>query len=168
MLLLSRSDVLTTEKEKAIYRHFDKIEPGEFRKLIRLADIRTIERDETLLTLGEVPDCLYFLLNGSVEITKRNTSLKLTKPGFLGEVSIILDEAASATCIAEKGSQIIIWQRDRLLPAIQRKHYLKMALEALIATDMARKVAEDTKYSKSTRDQLDFPEEDEKSVLKIT
>ena len=145
MLLLSRSRWLIPADQVELYDMLGELEPGEFKTLMRYGQIRTLDEAEVLTVEGKVPDRLVYVIDGAVEIEKGGTRFEIPPRHFIGEISLVLDTLASATTRAPAGAQIVEWPRARLVRGMRRHHRLKLAVEALIGKDMARKVAAGTR-----------------------
>ena len=141
MLLLSRSRWLIPESQLDLFDMIGELEPGEFKALMRHGRMRTLETDEVLTVEGRVPERLVYVIDGEVEIDKGGATFKLAPRHFIGEISLVLGTAASATTRVAAGTQIVEWPRSALSRAMTRQHRLKLAVEAIIGKDMARKVA---------------------------
>ncbi len=70
--------------------------------LLRLSKIRTYFEGERIIRQGDDDPWLYFMLNGSVKISKDGVEIaRLKKPGeIFGEMRIITGEARSASVLA--------------------------------------------------------------------
>ncbi len=142
LLILSRSARMIPADQAGLHQMLGGLEPGDFRSLMRFGRIRTLQADEILTVAGQVPDRLLYVIDGDVEIEKGSTPrFRIAPRHFIGEVSLVLDSPASATVWAAAGTQLVEWPRGRLLQEMRRRTRLKLAVEALIARDMARKVA---------------------------
>ena len=141
MLLLSRSRWLIPAEQAELFDMLGELEPGEFKTLMRYGRIRTLDETEVLTVEGQVPDRLVYIIDGAVEIEKGGTRFDIPPRHFIGEISLALDTLASATTRAPAGAQIVEWPRERLVRGMRRHHRLKLAVDALIGKDMARKVA---------------------------
>ncbi len=142
MLLLSRSPRMIPAGQQSLYQMMGGLEPGDFRNLMRVGQLRTLQASEVLTVAGEVPDRLIFLIDGDVVIEKGSAPpFRLPPRHFIGEVSLVLTTPASATVRASAGTKLVEWPRDRLVREMDRRARLKLAVEAMIARDMARKVA---------------------------
>lgn len=142
MLLLSRSTRIIPADQLPLYEMLSGLEPGDFKALMRFGTARTLVNDETLTVKGEVPDRLFYIIDGAVEIEKDTAiRFRIASRHFIGEVSLVLGTPASATVWAPAGTRVIEWRRGDLAKAMDRQNRLKLAVEALIARDMARKVA---------------------------
>jgi hypothetical protein len=142
MLLLSRSVRIIPAEQLPYFGMLEGLEPGEFKTLMRFGKVRTLQNQEILTVKGEVPGRLFYVIEGEVEIEKNSTPRFCIGPRhFIGEVSLVLGTPASATVAAPAGTRLIEWPRDLLARQMARRNRLKLAVEALIARDMARKVA---------------------------
>jgi len=142
MLLLSRSTRIIPAHQLELFRMLGGLQPGDFKALMRLGEVRTLQADEVLTVKSKVPDRLFYVIDGTVEIEKDAApAFRISPRNFIGEVSLILGTPASATVRAPAGTRVVEWPRDRLVREMQRRSRLKLAVEALIARDMARKVA---------------------------
>lgn len=141
MLLLSRSRWLIPVHQVKLFDMFDELEPGEFKLLMRYGNLRSLSAPETLTVEGQMPERLVYVIDGAVEIEKGRSRFHLPPKHFIGEISIVLGTKASATTQLPEGAQIVEWPRERLLRAMKRHHRLRLAVEAIIGKDMARKVA---------------------------
>ncbi len=140
-LLLGNTVRLIPASQIPLYSMFGSVAPGEFRALMRHGQIRRLSENEVLTSIGEVPDSLYFVIEGDLEIQQGLG--RFSSPGrhFIGEVSLMLGTPASATVTLKKGARIVEWRRERLIRAMGRHPKLKIAVESLLGRDMARKVA---------------------------
>ncbi|MFT7575962.1 MAG: hypothetical protein ACI9XZ_002346 [Alphaproteobacteria bacterium] len=141
MLLLGRSRWLIPAGQLDLFDMIGELEPGEFKTLMRYGRIRTLETGEVFTVEGQIPDRLVYVIDGVVEIQKGSAQFELPSKHFIGEISLILNTPASATTRAPEGAQIVEWPRNDLTHAMNRNHRLKLAVEAIIGKDMARKVA---------------------------
>ncbi|MCL4766814.1 MAG: cyclic nucleotide-binding domain-containing protein [Hyphomicrobiaceae bacterium] len=142
LLMLSRSARMIPADQVALHDMLGGLEPGDFRSLMRFGRVRTLPADEILTVAGQVPDRLLYVIDGDVEIEKSSSPrFRIAPRHFIGEVSLVLDAPASATVWASAGTRLVEWPRVRLVQEMKRRTRLKLAVEALIARDMARKVA---------------------------
>ncbi|MCP5080374.1 MAG: cyclic nucleotide-binding domain-containing protein [Alphaproteobacteria bacterium] len=140
-LLLGNTVRLIPARQIPLYSMFGSVAPGEFRALMRFGKIRRLTDDEVLTSIGEVPDSLYFIIDGELEIQQGLGRFRTPSRHFIGEVSLMLGTPASATVNIKAGAQLVEWPREQLIRAMGRHPKLKIALESLLGRDMARKVA---------------------------
>lgn len=117
------------------------LQPGEFRRLMRVGEMRTESRDIRLTCEGVTPDFLYFVTSGSPVAEKCGRRFGIAAKAFVGEISFVLDEPASAGVKSPAGGTAIRWRSSTLRATLRRSPQFKRAFETLIARDMAQKVA---------------------------
>lgn len=147
LLLLDRSPFMLKSEQKHIYKAIGYMEPGQFRHLLRLCKRHILESEVVLTHEGKKPTSLFFIPSGKVIVEKGATSFELSGPLFIGEISYITGEHASATIRAEVGTEVIEWDTAILQKAAKRKPSLGLALDARLASDLARKVATSVAFS---------------------
>ena len=140
-LLISQSPRFISPNQMDLYNMLGGMEPGNFRKLMRIGTRRVLSDDEQLTMQGSVPDKLFFILSGEVLVNKDGNHFKAGPRVFVGEVSMILGTAASASVTLCKGSEMVEWERQMLFKERAAKDSFRIAVEAIIGKDMAQKVA---------------------------
>ena len=124
-----------------IYPHFNPLLPGDFRALMRLCDRKVLDKDTVLTREGAPQDAVYFIIHGIPTVTKLGTSFPLAERVFVGEVAYLTGKGSAATTSVPAGSEVLAWNLAKLRRAAVRRPQLKLALDAVISQDLARKVA---------------------------
>ena len=119
---------------------FGQIPVGDFRTLTRLGNRRRIPKRELFTREGQPNPRLVYLISGSAEITKQDTSFTVTGPCFLGEVGFLRQSPPRATTHLCPGAEIMAWEASELQTAGHRDSRLGLSLRAMISDDMASKV----------------------------
>ena len=127
-------------KHADIYAHFSDIPPGDFRNIMKIAQRETLSKDETVTKEGDQNNSLYYVLSGTVKITKLGQKFEMPTKHFIGEVAYLTNRKSSATTKLSKGTEIIRWDVKTLKEKSRRNTRFKLALEALISNDLAKKV----------------------------
>jgi CRP-like cAMP-binding protein len=142
IVVRERSTRAMSRAEIALYRHFPRMSPGHFRKLMSRARRVTVAAPETATLEGAPLDRLYFVLSGQVEVRKAGSTVHLPADGtFIGEVAFIAQVPASATVVFVPGTEYLVWPAAELRTLTRRQPALGNALTAHLSEDMARKVA---------------------------
>ena len=126
---------------KDIFPLFAPMRPGDFRTLMRLGQRYTADQSGEVTREGAKLDKLYFLISGKVKVEKMGSSFHMEGPLFMGEVAYLLQSGSAATTYVLEGSEIVSWERADLEKAINRRPRIKLALDAMISNDLARKVS---------------------------
>ncbi|MEO1045642.1 MAG: cyclic nucleotide-binding domain-containing protein [Pseudomonadota bacterium] len=140
-IALERTTWGMTEADKALYSQFDNFNPGQFRRLAKLATRLAGEQDAPLTTEGEPPDRLYFITGGTVQVAKGHDSFTLSTNNFIGEVAWLLNGPASAKVTSTADSEILVWDSAALRRLCDKSPDIDNALRARINRDMAVKLS---------------------------
>ncbi|GAB4230361.1 MAG: hypothetical protein Tsb0032_36830 [Kiloniellaceae bacterium] len=116
------------------------LSPGEFRRLMQLAEWRVAEQPVQLTKEGEIAPSLYFITGGKVDIGRNGKAITLGPGAFIGEISFTLNDAATADVSAPIGTEYIEWPREKLRKAIERTPALGSSMERLFNQELARKL----------------------------
>lgn len=142
VLWWSRSAWAIPKTDHHIYQALGNIEPGLFRQLVRVADRVSEDAATELVVEGQPTQDLWYLVSGTVVIKRAGRDpAKITRPSFIGEIAWLTKGTASATVVAEPASVLLRWNKEVLQRKARRSHRLEMALDALIAQDLAAKLA---------------------------
>ena len=156
-LLLDRVTItLPTDTRKVYQLYFSSLSTREFKKLISNNRFAIVQ-DDVIIEESEIPQRLFIILRGRVEIMKSGQSIAILGAGdFIGEMSFLSKEPASASAYARELVQYAYWTRDDL-EKLQRKDIkLYNKFVAVVGCDLVRKLKNrnDSQVEQSTR--LDF------------
>ena len=124
----------------SLYEKISVLSPGQFRKLTSTSH-RVSGGGTVILTKGERPQHLYFLLRGSVAINKQNQTTELLPGVFLGEIAFLNGTAASATVTLQEGAECIAWNSAELQKLLDRDQAINIAMRGVFNSDLAAKLA---------------------------
>jgi hypothetical protein len=111
--------------------HFQGLRPNMARRLLRLGRWETMPADTVLTIEGQPVPALYYLHSGHATVTVGGFDVARSEPGgFVGDMTILTDDSASATVILNVSSRV--WHVDAAaLRAIAAEHpEIGRALEA--------------------------------------
>lgn len=140
-LLLRNASFAIPRGFEDIYPNFKPLLPGDFRALMLLSERRTLEVDTVLSREAAPQDTLFFIIHGIPTVTKMGTSFPMAERIFVGEVAYLTGNGSAATTSVKAGTELLSWDLTKLRKAAERKPRLKLALDAVISKDLARKVA---------------------------
>lgn len=140
-LLAQRSHLVVPSKHRDIYPLFSNLTPGDFRSLVKRAERFTTVEDFHLATEGEATQHLFYIINGSAQVEKLGAQFSLPRGTFVGEVAFLTGRQSAATTVLAAGSEVLQWGYDDLRRRSTRSSRFKLALEAMIASDLAAKVS---------------------------
>ncbi|MEM7296293.1 MAG: cyclic nucleotide-binding domain-containing protein [Pseudomonadota bacterium] len=163
-----RSSWAVPRASRALYREFAKMPPGDFRKLMRLAQRRTLDQDLQVSAEGQPIEHLYYIASGSAEVKKKGHVFQLPAHVFVGEVAFLQATNSAATTTLRSGSEILEWQFSDLRRASVRSPSFGGALDLLISRDLANKmsvaVAPDTLTDRPNEPWRRWPEQEHEDV----
>jgi hypothetical protein len=144
-VLLDQSRLFMRAEDVAILEHFPGLEPGVFRRLLKLGQIRHLHQGEEMAVSGIIPDSLFYILSGDVSVSKSRVNFDVGESTFIGEVSMIQGVSATATVTGSAHTRVIEWNRQKLRDTMAKDERLRLAVEALLTRDIAKKLAQAAK-----------------------
>jgi hypothetical protein len=118
------------------------IERRTVRRLLRLSHIRHAEPGTTLTEQGQAVTTLAFLTEGVVQIERDGRIVGVCGPGdFIGEMSFVTREPATATTRVMKPVRYFNFDRQRLQAATAADGDLRRALESAFSRNLVEKLA---------------------------
>ncbi|MCX5511901.1 Crp/Fnr family transcriptional regulator [Kaistia algarum] len=144
LLVLDRTMFGLSEDEVGLFRTFGIFTPGEYRRLMRLANWREAGEVENLTVRGAPVERLYYVLSGDVRVAKAHSVFPVAAGTFIGEVAFLRGTAASASVTVSSGSRFVAWDRKALMALVEKRPAIGIALGSLLNADLAGKVAADS------------------------
>lgn len=140
-IMMDRTTFSMSERDKRLYKHFNNMAPGEFRRLSKIASWRIGDGKTAITTEGQPNSYLYFVLDGQVQIEKGGNNFSMKQGGFVGEIGLVLDQPATATSVVTKDTEYIQIELSVLLKLERQNPNIRSALRDKFNADMAVKVA---------------------------
>jgi hypothetical protein len=140
IVILERTTLAMSDREKRLFGAFDTLSPGQFRKLKRLGQFHTATERMDILKEGEVPTNLYYVEGPGFELRKGEFLAKVDNPAFAGEIAYLSGSAASATVTLPPGTNYMVWSVADLRKLSRRNRALGNALIARFSLDLAQKL----------------------------
>lgn len=148
-LILDRVPVFLPNELKSIYYAlFHELKPNEFLKLYKLGTINTVKQNEYLTVQNEPVKNLLAIIDGCVDIFTDNQLIAQLEGGFfIGEISFLSQEMATATVIANSDVNYIIWNKNVLNELKGKDVDLYNKLTNVIALNLIKKLEVQSKKS---------------------
>lgn len=148
----SRAMISAPRDTRHVLETLGDIEPGLFRRLMRMGERYTVTDATELTTEGVRPDSLWLLLDGGIVLSRRDQSpIQIAGPCFVGEIAWLTGGGASASTKVNPGADLVRWRFSTLRRGLRHNQRLELALDALIAQDLARKLSSSSPILPSTR-----------------
>lgn len=140
-LVHSRLPIGMKAQERVLFDAFGGLEPGQFRRLMKIGTTVRTTAPVQMTEEGEMLDRLFFVIEGRPMIVKDGQAFRIRNNSFVGEVAFKLNCPASATVSLPEGGLYVEWPRRALSTLLSRAPVLEQAFDAMVARDMAAKVA---------------------------
>lgn len=135
-----RAVVLPADLREWHARHFAALAPGDFLRLWEQGALESLS-DVILVSEGEKPGALYFILEGQVLIAGRGHVIANLGPGdFVGEMSLLTGEPATADARAPGAVRMMTWPTERLLEIKARDPVLWSRIQSVLGHDIVEKI----------------------------
>ncbi len=138
IIIRDNSSTTFTENELKLYSRLKSISPPDFRKFARLGKWHQGKADTILTAEGQPINSLHYILEGELLIEKSGRKIKATPPMFVGEISFVTKDPASATVSALPDTLYISWSYADLTRALSKNDSLRNAIALIINADWPR------------------------------
>lgn len=117
------------------------IERAHVRRLMKLGAWTQVQEDTVLIAEDTMPQRLKFIVSGTAVVTYSKRSIgSIGKGDFLGEVSYLTGQKASATAITHERVRYLAFDKERLREHLARNIEVRHALEASFNRNLADKL----------------------------
>ena len=142
IIIRERTGITFTEEEKELHDTlFKNFAPFEFMKLMRVGKWLQAKEGDILATEEKPIDSVMLIYNGSVAVLSHGKEVARLKDGnFVGEVSFIAGGAATATVLALRPTRYIAWPKEAISQVLNRNPSMRIAMQALLSTDLTKKL----------------------------
>lgn len=140
-LLYRRSSWAIPKRSRDLYGHFKLLPPGDFAKLMTVADRVKRPAGHRLTEAGRPVETLYYVIDGTVRVEKNGARFSIEKRTFVGEVGYLTGHMASASTMLESDGELLEWDVAQLKRRVSRDPRFGLAMDTIISLDLAGKVA---------------------------
>jgi hypothetical protein len=134
LFMTSRMLQQTPEERAFILRHLPDLRREHVRALLKRGRWVDLSAGETLARQGAPLDQLYALTEGEASVTVDGKSVGTCSDCFIGELTFLTGEPATATVITAGPARLLVFESARLRALLKRKPDIKLALLAGFAT----------------------------------
>lgn len=126
------------ELRDTIFQNFSDI---EFMKLFKFAEWVDVEPCTKLVEEGKPVKDLVFLTKGGGRVEVGGVTKAKTHPFmFVGEISFLSGDNASATVLTEQPSRCVKWSQDSLRSLVRTYPSMNLAFKSVVGADLSSKV----------------------------
>ena len=141
IVISERTTWFMSRESLDLYKSFDMLTPGQFRRILKRCDTKTATSREIVLTEGRTADRLYFVISGNARVKKGGIQSDIGARVFLGEIVYLRGGAATATVTLDEGTRYLVWDHEELRSLKRRNRELTVAMVAQFNEDLMNKVA---------------------------
>ncbi len=121
-----------------LFRGFTKL---EFIKLLKHGYWKSFGPQCKLISEGQDMQCVFVIYRGRVKIEVHERRVaEISQGQFLGEMSFLTGERASATCTTLELTKCLCWNTAELNALLTSQPSLRFGLESVIGADLTRKL----------------------------
>ena len=120
----------------------------ELVEIINACRLQRFSEGQTILSEGEPGEELYFLMEGEVEVLKRDVTgeerslVVMQAPTMFGHMSLVDGSARSATCRAKGEVDVAVLSRQTYLDLLSRSHPVGTSLRRLMLSTLTRQLVD--------------------------
>ena len=142
LLMYERRPVnLTSDQERLRMLLFRAFSQREFLRFVTPADWRAGMPEERIIAKDTTPDGLMAILEGEAFVKVEDKEITRLRMGqFVGEISFITGQFASADVFADDNLRYVYWSRDTLTQLFSRYPHYQTVLNTILGKDMAIKL----------------------------
>ena len=130
-----------SEQEEKLYQVFNTLSPGEFKKILKIAEWFDGPSAEQITTEGEIPERLHFLIDGEALVSRDNKEFFAGPNVFIGELAYLIKKPATATVKLTDKAVGVSWKTSSLTKLLAANPQMKIAFDGLLNQDLASKLA---------------------------
>ena len=138
-----RAKFSMSDQEEELYRLFYTLSPGEFRTLMKIGTWFHTEKEEQITAKGEVPERLFFILDGTVSVNRGKDSFNVGPGVFIGELAFLMKNPATADVCLTKSARGVSWNVSELSRLLAARPQMRVAFDSLLNKDLASKLSKD-------------------------
>ncbi len=141
-LIMARRPVQLSELEEKLHLLvFNVMNPREMLELLHAGEWRDLQAGDRLVERGQFMNGMYVLAEGEAGvIVADEQKARLREGDFIGEMSFITGQSASADVAATSATKSIYWNRNELEALYNRKPHLRDIVQAILGRNMAEKL----------------------------
>ena len=120
---------------------FADLAPGEFRRLMTVAQWRDISTGSMIVEQDSVVADMMVLKQGGFDVRVGDRVIARLQPGqFIGEMSFISGEKATADVVATEPSLVLVWAQESLNSLLEKKPSLAFKIRGILGRDVVAKL----------------------------
>jgi hypothetical protein len=147
VIIYEKRPVHMSPKHKELYETmFKDMTPVEFLKITKIADWVHFKSGEIITQQKhKVPD-LNLIYNGTVDVAVDGKKVAELKDGqFVGEMSFLTEQPATATCVVKHDSEVLVWKQEQFKELLKRNPSLYFTIQSLLSAQVSSALVSSSK-----------------------
>ena len=142
MILYNKSTVLLPDELKEIYKEsFSSLSTREFKKMAKTNPYHVYQSGDKIIGEGEITNELFLLLSGKASVmTSQNEIANISNGDFIGEMSFISKQTASADVFAKNVVVVAFWTHEDLYKLEQKNSDIYNRFLTIVGRDLVKKL----------------------------
>ena len=147
MLIYEKRPVHMEPKDKELHQTmFKDLTPVEYLKITKIADWKKLSIGTKIITQDARVFNLNLIYNGTVEVQVDGKSVAELKDGqFVGEMSFLTEQPATATCIVKHETELLVWKQKQFKDLLKRNPSLYFTIQSLLSTQVSSNLVSTSK-----------------------
>ncbi len=147
MLIYEKRPVHMEPKDKELYETmFKDLTPVEYLKITKIANWKKLNPGEKIITQDARVFHLNLIYNGTVNVQVDGNNVAELKDGqFVGEMSFLTEQPATATCMVKHETELLVWKQKQFKDLLKRNPSLYFTIQSLLSTQVSSNLVSTSK-----------------------
>ena len=147
VIIYEKRPVHMSPKHKELYETmFKDLTPVEFLKITKIADWEHFKSGEVITQQGRAVPDLNLIYNGTVNVTVDRAKVAELKDGqFVGEMSFLTEQPATATCIVRHDAELLVWKQEQFKELLKRNPSLYFTIQSVLSAQVSSALVSSSK-----------------------
>ncbi len=128
-------------EELMLFARLPGLTPGQYKSLLEISEWHNPQVSLPLTKLGAMPQALYYVLEGQVEVNRDGKRFAIGPHAFIGELAFLRQKPATATTFGNAGALIVSWEHEALRTLMLSNDGIRKAFDTMLSIDLAEKMA---------------------------
>ena len=139
VIIYEKRPVQMSPKEKELYETmFRGLTPVEFLKITKVAEWKQFKAPLPIIIQGKPVNDLILIYNGLVDILVNDNKVAELKDGqFVGEMSLLTEKPATATCKVAHTTECLVWPQKDFKDLLKRNPSLYFTIQSLLSEQVS-------------------------------
>ena len=151
VLIYEKRPVHMNPKDSELYETmFRDLTPVEFLKITKIAEWKKFKKGQEIVTQNSNVLNLNLIYNGTVDVMVDNKKVAELKDGqFVGEMSFLTEQPATATCVVKHDTECVVWQQPEFKDLLKRNPSLFFTIQSLLSAQVSSNLVSSSKKNET-------------------